>query len=302
MIYSHLIQNAGQQETWDGWKNLWCLQTVPRAKHFIWLLLHNGIKTHEYLYRLNLGPQTFCSFCNLTYENAEHLFNLCPKAQVIRNMIINITSKNIYFLDGLTSGNRLSPSHTGNDIFTQSIIVTNVWLIWKEGCNFIFQNEALDCNVFFSNKADAHVRKYLYAFSSHYRKNLILKFTTHDSPFLYIAATWSRTKANAGAGFYTIDSNSRLLCAGYCRAPADSDIEAGAMALYSALNSMHDKSIQIKNIFIVSADLYKAIMNGNPQPIWRLDPLITSICNVLHDSVILSCMLFPDHGCGQHSA
>lgn len=126
MIYSHLIQNAGQQETWDGWKNLWCLQTVPRAKHFIWLLLHNGIKTHEYLYRLNLGPQTLCSFCNLTFENVEHLFNLCPKAQVIRNMIINITSKNIYFLDGLTSGNRLSPSHTGSDIFTQSIIVSTV--------------------------------------------------------------------------------------------------------------------------------------------------------------------------------
>lgn len=50
IIYSHLSNLAVQQDHWDGWANIWRLRIAPRAKHFIWLLFHNGVKTFDYLY------------------------------------------------------------------------------------------------------------------------------------------------------------------------------------------------------------------------------------------------------------
>lgn len=79
MVYSHFSQNAGPLVPWDGWENLWHLKIAPRVKHFIWLLLHNGVKTHEYPYRLNLGPRTLCGFCNLDYETANVFFTIALK-------------------------------------------------------------------------------------------------------------------------------------------------------------------------------------------------------------------------------
>lgn len=48
------------------------------------------------------------------------------------------------FVDGFTSGNCLSPSKAGRDIFTQSVIAAIAWHIWKVRCNKIFRNENPD--------------------------------------------------------------------------------------------------------------------------------------------------------------
>lgn len=137
MVYSYLCQNAGPLVSWDGWDNLWRLKISPIAKHFIWLPFHNGIQTHEYLYRLNLGPRTLCGFWNLAYETNEYLFHHCPKSQTICGLISNDIGKPIYFLDGFISGNWLSPSQVDFEFFTQSIIAITTWLIWKARCNLI---------------------------------------------------------------------------------------------------------------------------------------------------------------------
>lgn len=57
IIYYHISKSAVHQDHWDGWDNIWRLRIASREKHFIWLLFHNGIKTFDYLYRLNLGPK-----------------------------------------------------------------------------------------------------------------------------------------------------------------------------------------------------------------------------------------------------
>lgn len=89
---------------------------APRAKHFLWILSHNGVKTYDHLFRLNLGLQASCVFCSLEFEMVEHLMFSCSKTQIILTKIEAETGKNLHFLNGFTSGNWLSPSTTRFDL------------------------------------------------------------------------------------------------------------------------------------------------------------------------------------------
>lgn len=71
--------------------------------HFIWLMLKGKTKTYDYLFSLNLGPQTSCVFCGLKWKIAEHLFNTCPKSQLIWNQVCQIVRKSLSFPHGFTS-------------------------------------------------------------------------------------------------------------------------------------------------------------------------------------------------------
>lgn len=76
-IYKFLNRTHGMNNQWCGWSNIWKLNVAPKAKNFIWLLMHDKIKTFEYLYRLNLGPPDPCIFYGLSLENIDHLFRTC---------------------------------------------------------------------------------------------------------------------------------------------------------------------------------------------------------------------------------
>lgn len=144
MVYAYFNRSAGCVDPWDGWGNIWCLKIAPGPKHFLWLLLHNGIKMYDYLNRLNLGPQTLYRLCNLDFETIEHLFNTFPKAHALWRSVSIAISKHIHFQDGFSSGNCLCPSNSNFDKHDQSVIIIASWLLWKARCNLIFCNEALD--------------------------------------------------------------------------------------------------------------------------------------------------------------
>lgn len=116
MAYSYFNKQVNKQDSWEGWSTIWHLNVAPRVKHFTWLLLHNGLKTHEYLYRLNLGPQAMCGFCNLFIETAEHLLHTCSKSQAIWNLVISDLRKPINLLYGITSGDWLNTTLTDYDL------------------------------------------------------------------------------------------------------------------------------------------------------------------------------------------
>lgn len=118
MIYSNFNQNKYAQKQWEDWGKLWCLKVAPRVEHFCWLLFHNAVKTHEYLYRMNLGPQTFCIFRNLDVETADHLFHTCVKSQEIWNWTSSAIRKTINLLNGISSGFWLNQDISSNDLFT----------------------------------------------------------------------------------------------------------------------------------------------------------------------------------------
>lgn len=117
MVYAHFNKTAGSLTPWEGWGNIWRLKLSPRPKHFLWLLLHNGIETFDYLYRLNICPQTFYRFCNLESESTKHLFNTCPIAQLIWPLINNAIGKQITFHDGFSNGYWLSQANSDLDMW-----------------------------------------------------------------------------------------------------------------------------------------------------------------------------------------
>ncbi|XP_039129019.1 uncharacterized protein LOC120265197 [Dioscorea cayenensis subsp. rotundata] len=282
MVYTHFNGVVDNIDPWIGWRFLWRLKIAPRPKHFFWMLLHNGIKTYDYHYRLNLGPQTLCRFCNLDFETAEHLFNSCPKAQATWLLISNFIGKQILFHDGFSNGNWLCPSNPDLNIFDQSVIVATAWLLWKARCNLIFQSEVPDF-ISIAIRAINHVREYSYSYPSHSGNQMILNnFTYIDSPFLFISSKGSCETGSFGAGFYLISANSQLLCRlVLCNITAESPIEAEAFALIAALGSLQASDHQIKTIFMANDDLHSTIKAGYSHHDWRINPLIINITDYL---------------------
>ncbi|XP_039136660.1 uncharacterized protein LOC120273975 [Dioscorea cayenensis subsp. rotundata] len=281
MVYTHFNNSVGNHDTWNGWGNLWRLFVAPRPKHFIWLLLHNGIKTYEYLYRLNLGAQTFCKFCNLDFENAEHLFNSCPKTQIVWQQVSNAIGKQIVFHEGFSTGNWLSPDHPEYDLNVQSIIGVTSWLIWKTRCNLIFRQESPDFQSI-PIRAINHVREFSQSSNFNSSKQLILSnFSINDGPYLFVASTSHREANTHGAGFHLTNGYSQFVCAGYCNNFAESTLEAKSLALLIALGSLHASDLQVKTIFIACSELFNIIKHGCDPQAWRLNPLILSINDYL---------------------
>ncbi|XP_039138794.1 uncharacterized protein LOC120276131 [Dioscorea cayenensis subsp. rotundata] len=267
MVYAFFNNSAGNLNPWNGWGNIWHLNIAPRTKHFIWLLLHNGVKMYEYLYRLNLGPQTLCKLCNLDVENSDHLFNTCPKAQLVWNLVSNFIGKHICFPEGFSSGNWILPANSGYTKFDQSVIAVVSWFIWKSRCNLIFRNETPDLNSI-PIRAISHVREYSLSSSTQLGKQLIFtNFTLTDNPFLFVSSVGSSEKGVFGAG-----------C---CCNSAESVLEAEALSLLSALGSMFASNSQINTILIASVELLSIIKSGDSQYGWRFSPLIASITDFL---------------------
>lgn len=78
-IYNLLNSNNTDNQHRPSWSNIWKLNVAPKVKSFTWLLIHDKIKTYDYLYHLNLGPLDPCVLCGLASKTADHLFNQCSK-------------------------------------------------------------------------------------------------------------------------------------------------------------------------------------------------------------------------------
>lgn len=71
VVYDHLV--SCDLHPWPGWGHIWILCVLPRTKTFIWKLAYGRLPTGAYLYDLNIGPSTTCSFCGLELATASHL-------------------------------------------------------------------------------------------------------------------------------------------------------------------------------------------------------------------------------------
>ena len=56
------------------------------SRNFQYCVLNNIVYFNEQLFKMNLSDDTYCSFCNSSYENVIHVFSEC-------NTIQNIWSK-----------------------------------------------------------------------------------------------------------------------------------------------------------------------------------------------------------------
>ncbi|XP_039136863.1 uncharacterized protein LOC120274163 [Dioscorea cayenensis subsp. rotundata] len=127
-----------------------------------------------------------------------------------------------------------------------------------------------------------HVREYSHSkFSQNGKQLIINNFSYTDSPFLFVATAGNYGSDLFGAGFFIADSNSQFIFASCCNNPAESIIEAEALALLAALGCIFVFDLQIKTIFIASFELHGFLKAGNHHHSWRLNPLLTSINDYL---------------------
>lgn len=117
------------------------------------------IKTNEYLYSLNMGPQCICSMCSLDRETIEHLFNQCPKFQAVWSYISNNLGKVICFPNGISKGLWLSSCQANTFVFLKSNVVAGAWFIWKSWCKLILNNKTPDLTMI-ARRVIAHVWEY----------------------------------------------------------------------------------------------------------------------------------------------
>lgn len=157
-MYSHLLSIHSYIDYWSGWRNLWRIHASPRAKFFIWLLLRVKVKTYDYLNAINLGLVAPCVFYGLENESAKHIFNLCPKVQILWITIDNLFGYSIMFTGCISNGNWLEMQES-NSIFKASIVVATICHLWKAGCDQIFQNQRPNFD-WIAHAAIDHVKEY----------------------------------------------------------------------------------------------------------------------------------------------
>lgn len=211
------------------------------------------MKTCDYLFFLNLGPQTICVLCGLHFELAKHIFNECPKAQLVWPGLTSLIGRYISFLNGLTTSSRIDPNPDNFSMFTISIIAATIWFIWKIWCNCKFKNEVSNFNSI-ATKSLAHVKEYYNTSSSSIGKNLII------SNFNATFFTNGNDTSLGGADFFTMDSNYVISIAGsnlsYTNSILDTEIKALTLALHHARSSNNT----FIDIFISSSDMLITIM------------------------------------------
>lgn len=137
-VYHHLNHISSSNAAWQGWSSIWHLFTAPRIKHFLWLLLHGRLSTIEFLFLLNMGPNSPCVFCGLSPETIDHLFCLCSKVSVIWSQLSNKAGVHISFPHGFYSGAWITDSNYS--LYIISAISATAWFIWKSRCDAIFRN------------------------------------------------------------------------------------------------------------------------------------------------------------------
>lgn len=127
----------------------------------------------------------------------------------------------------------------------------------------VFRNETLDFQLIHII-AVQHVREYSCSSTSQFGEQLIIhNFTIFDNPFLFVSAVGTSATAEYGTGFYITNSTFNFICPSCCNNSAESDIEAKALALISAMGSSHVLEFHIKTIFIDNADLHRAITSND---------------------------------------
>lgn len=75
-IYKHLNGRHQIGNYQNGWANISKLYVSPRAKSFVWAVMHGKMKTFDMLHSLNTGPTENFVFCGLAEETCEHIFVL----------------------------------------------------------------------------------------------------------------------------------------------------------------------------------------------------------------------------------
>lgn len=127
-------------------KVVWKLKTPPKLHNFMWRTLHGALATMENLFKRKCSASPMCPICNCHEEFIEDLLLLCLWVETIwYGGVLNykvdkheITSWAAW-LHSIASRQFGSKEDQG---FVLSHVAFTCWYIWKERCNFLFNQQA----------------------------------------------------------------------------------------------------------------------------------------------------------------
>jgi hypothetical protein len=136
-IYKLLKSRTGDRDPSSNF--IWKSAAPPKAKFFLWLLVHGRIQCRANLLRKHIVDSATCEICEDADESSEHIIQGCPFAVSFWEAIgVSIPSQRP--IRELHTTER--PDHIPQEQFGMFINLC-CWQLWKRRNGIIFQQETL---------------------------------------------------------------------------------------------------------------------------------------------------------------
>lgn len=253
-VYSHLSISLSHSDSWPGWHLIWRLCTAPRVKHFLWTQFHGCITTSNFLFQMNMGPNSPCIMCGNSCETIQHLFYDCQIARQVWSHLSLRINTYVCFPTGFTS--RLWLTDGSYSKRTISIIDSTAWFLWKTRCDVIFHNANINIPASVC-KAIAHVQEHINCNSGLLGQKLILNnFSCCDELFLFAHISTNASTKVCSVGFFLSNANYSIILARCVALALDDHSRDDLFALEIALRATIQCHSPVKHIFV---DIYSTI-------------------------------------------
>ena len=144
---------AGGGEIKWSFVEIWSYKIPPSVRIFVFLLLRNGLLTHEVMVRRGFDIPPNCESCNRgAIESTLHLFFLCPKAVRLWERMASILGVMLMHMDTTVQGTwQISVSRAAAAGMRkkqwQAYFVSTCWSIWKQRNKKIFEGQEVPLKV-----------------------------------------------------------------------------------------------------------------------------------------------------------
>lgn len=237
-VYFFLNGANSLEYKWQGQKNLWSLNTAPKEKIFMRLVLHGKVKTIDFLFSLNKTPNSYSVLCGINTENINYLFNHCSKVQLIWRKIEEITNIHINLCSNIISRAWPQETKTTKAKKVPSLIVAIISNIWIAQCNLIFKGIQMGPHWIIISSIDN---------VNDYSKDTNLQgeyfcnsFNSSSSDcYLLIDISCTSNSCLGGSGLVVVNAHRKIISAGSIRinsaSPLDAELHAAGIGLKVAI-------------------------------------------------------------------
>ncbi|GJR76642.1 retrotransposon protein, putative, ty1-copia subclass [Tanacetum coccineum] len=140
------IRPRGNQVEWS--RIVWFSHNIPRHAFHLWLVMRNGLKTHDKMRQWDVGVNTdlnllCCAFCdNQPDSHANHLFE-CPFSLKVWICVRDLAGMDLVPLvlhDIIGYLQPMGNKRTARSYFGKLMLVASTYYIWMEQNNRSFKN------------------------------------------------------------------------------------------------------------------------------------------------------------------
>ncbi|GJU23041.1 MAK10-like protein [Tanacetum coccineum] len=139
------IRAHGNQVTWS--RIVWFSHNILCHAFYLWLVMRNGLKTHDQMKQLDIGPNgdlnaLRCALCESQPDSHPHLFFECVFSSKVLSYIcvladIDLVHPNIH--DIILYLQPLGNKRTARSIFAKLIVAATTYFLWNERNNRTFK-------------------------------------------------------------------------------------------------------------------------------------------------------------------